>query len=93
VLTALAPGLGCLRPVVLEIAAAHPAAFSAGFDSALAVFSKVAGPATVLSPIVHHQFLSAGFVPASTRAIRKPTSALSLGFSLSGTIRFENSKT
>jgi hypothetical protein len=56
VLTALAPSLGCLRPVVLEIAAAHPAAFSAGFGSALAVFGKVAGPATVLSPIGHHQF-------------------------------------
>jgi hypothetical protein len=56
VLTALAPSLGCLRPVVLEIAAAHPAAFSAGFGSALAVFGKVAGPATVLSPIVHHRF-------------------------------------
>jgi hypothetical protein len=93
VFTAFATSLGCLRPVVLEITAAHPATFSAGFGSALAVFGKVAGPATVLSAIVHHGFLSAGFRPASTRAIGKPTPTLNLGFSLSGTIRLEISKT
>jgi hypothetical protein len=93
VFAAFATSLRCLRPVVLEIATTHPAAFSAGFGGALAVFGKVAGAATVLSPIVHRGFLSAGFGPAWTRAIGKPTSTLSLGFSLSGTIRLENSKT
>jgi hypothetical protein len=83
VFAALATSLRRLCPVVLEIAA--------GFGGSLAVFGKVAGPATVLRPIVHIVFLSAGLRPASRRAIAKPTSTLSLGFSLSGTIRMKYS--
>jgi hypothetical protein len=91
VFAALATSLRRLCPVVLEIAAAHLATFSASFGGSLAVFGKVAGPATVLRPIVHIVFLSAELRPASTRAIAKPTSTLSLGFSLSGTIRMKYS--
>jgi len=55
VFAAFATSFGCLCPIVLEIAAAHPAAFSAGLRGSLAVFGKVAGPATMLCSIVHSE--------------------------------------
>jgi hypothetical protein len=60
VFAAFATSFRRLGPIVLEIAAAHSATFSAGFGGSLAVFGKVAGPATVLRPVVHIEFLSHG---------------------------------
>jgi hypothetical protein len=60
VFAALATGFRRLGAIILEIAATHSAAFSASFGGPLAVFGKVAGPATVLRPVVHIEFLSHG---------------------------------
>jgi hypothetical protein len=66
VFAALATSFRRLGPIIFEIAATHSAAFSASFGGPLAVFGKVAGPATVLRPVVHIQSSLVGFKPAST---------------------------
>jgi hypothetical protein len=63
VFAALATSFRRLGPIVLEIAATHSAAFSASFGGPLAVFGKVAGPATVLRPVVHIQSSLVGSDP------------------------------
>jgi hypothetical protein len=66
VFAAFATSFRRLGPIVLEIAAAHSAAFSASLGGPLAVFGKVAGPATVLRSVVHIQSSLVEFKPAST---------------------------
>jgi hypothetical protein len=92
VFAAFATSFRRLGPIVLEIAAAHSAAFSASLGGPLAVFGKVAGPAPVLRPVVHIEFLSRGVQARIDRAVGKPTSMLSLGFSLSSTVAVKNSR-